>query len=131
MNLKPIDPQHSSTVYAWVLSPAFGPGIDPRANLFKSIDGGGQWSVVSPGPPGDYTLGCRTCLAIDPQNPGTLYAGTWKGVFRSIDGGATWSGVNTGLTSPYISSLAIDPVNTKKVYAGTFGGGLFAITFDQ
>ena len=126
-----IDPQNGGTVYAWVLSPVFGEGVQPRGNLFKSVDRGGQWSAVSPGPPADFMLGCRTCLAIDPQDPRTLYLGTLNGVFRSTDGGANWSGAYTGLTLPYISSLAIDPVNTKKVYAGTLGGGLFAINFDQ
>ena len=74
--------------------------------------------------------GCPACLAIDPQTPATLYAGTSSGVFRSTDGGAGWSPVNAGLTVPSVSALAVDPVNTKKVYAGTFGAGLFAITFD-
>src|SRR3989475_5314014 len=41
-------------------------------------------------------------LAIDPQTPTTLYAGTsGHGVFKSADGGGNWSAVNTGLTTPY------------------------------
>src|SRR5436190_20840916 len=41
-------------------------------------------------------------LAIDPQTPTTLYAGTsGHGVFKSTDGGGNWSAVNTGLTTPY------------------------------
>src|SRR3989449_2612036 len=40
-------------------------------------------------------------LAIDPQTPTTLYAGTsGHGVFKSTDGGGNWSAVNTGLTTP-------------------------------
>src|SRR5207253_9801225 len=48
-------------------------------------------------------------LAIDPQNPTTLYASvagtdangvpTVDGVFKSTDGGARWSAINTGPTN--------------------------------
>src|SRR3989442_10459591 len=44
-------------------------------------------------------------LAIDPQTPTTLYAGTsGHGVFKSTDAGGTWSAVNTGLSTPYGST---------------------------
>jgi hypothetical protein len=59
-------------------------------------------------------------LAINPQDPKTVYAGTWgRGVFKSIDGGASWDVVNSGLpTDPrFIESLAIDPQNPSTVYA--------------
>jgi photosystem II stability/assembly factor-like uncharacterized protein len=67
-------------------------------------------------------------LAIDPQNPNTLYAGGGAGVFKTTDGGASWSAVNSGLTSLLVTSLAIDPQNSNTVYAGS-AGGVFAITF--
>ena len=68
-------------------------------------------------------------LAIDPQTPSTLYAGTGNGVFRSTDGGASWTAVNSGLTSLAIDTLAIDPQNPSTVFAGTSGGGVFSTTF--
>ena len=49
-----------------------------------------QW--VSHGPEG----GRIYALAIDPQTPATLYAGTSVGVFKSSDGGGSWSAANTG-----------------------------------
>ncbi len=46
-------------------------------------------------------------LAIDPQTPITLYAGTWGGgVFKSTDGGGHWSALNTGLTNLFVNALA-------------------------
>src|SRR2546422_2610848 len=62
-------------------------------------------------------------LAIDPQTPTTLYAGTsGHGVFKSTDGGGNWSAVNTGLTTPYgaiwVNALAIDPQTPTTLYAG-------------
>src|SRR5207253_8617138 len=65
-----------------------------------------------------------TALAIDPQTPTTLYAGTSdRGVFKSVDAEATWS--LTGLTGIPITSLAIDVQNPSTIYAGTQGGGVF------
>lgn len=51
-----------------------------------------------------------TSLAIDPQTPSTLYAGT-GGVFKSADGGTTW--VNIGLTDTYVLALARSPRSTR------------------
>jgi hypothetical protein len=80
--------------------------------VFKSTDGGATWSSTSL---------TRTvwALAIDPQNPNILYAGTerWGRVFKSTDGGATWSG--TSLTRT-VWALAIDPQNPNILYAGKF-----------
>jgi len=47
-------------------------------------------------------------LAIDPQAPTTLYAGTrYGGLFRSADGGHAWA--PPGLTYTSVVSLAVDP----------------------
>src|SRR3989442_14101261 len=76
----------------------------------------GTW--ISNGPEG----GTIHALAIDPQTPSTLYAGTYgAGVFQSTDGGANWSAINTGLTKPYIGALALDPQTPSTLYARTDG----------
>jgi photosystem II stability/assembly factor-like uncharacterized protein len=82
------------------------------------------WTPV--GPEG----GNIAALAIDPQNPAVLYAGTAEGsgLFKSTDGGAHWVVANTGLTDTAVISLAINPQNTAILYAGTFSGGLFKST---
>ncbi len=63
-------------------------------------------------------------LAIDPQTPTTLYAGTsGDGVFKSTDGGTTWRAVNTGLDPRRCCfALAIDPQTPTTLYASTDGG---------
>src|SRR2546428_11386415 len=49
-------------------------------------------------------------LAIDPQTPTTLYAGTsGPGVFKSTDGGGHWGPVNTGPTTPLRPALGTTP----------------------
>src|SRR5205823_2585199 len=66
-------------------------------------------------------------LAIDPQVPATLYAGTYDGVFKSTNGGVSWSAMNTGLFNTNVRALAVGPQAPAILYAGTFGGGVFAI----
>jgi len=68
-------------------------------------------------------------LAIDPQRPTTLYAGTDGGVYKSTDGGASWRAINTtGLTNRNVWALAIDPQTPTTLYAGTRGGGVYKST---
>ena len=58
------------------------------SGVFKSTNGGGNWSPVNTGLTNTYVYD----LAIDPAMPTTLYAGTWGGgVFKSTNGGANWS----------------------------------------
>jgi photosystem II stability/assembly factor-like uncharacterized protein len=83
-----IDPHTPTTLYAGVRG---APG-----GVFKSTDGGASWSAVNTGLPDPSATDLAVfSLAIDPQTPTTLYAGTWFGVFKSTDGGGTW--VDTGL----------------------------------
>ena len=68
-----------------------------------------------------------TALAINPQTPDTLYAGTdGGGVFKSTDGGTNWTAMNNGLTNPAINALAINPQTPDTLYAGVnaYGGGV-------
>jgi len=84
------------------------------APVFAGIN---QWT--SKGPSG----GLIRSLAIDPQAPATLYAGTeGSGVFKSIDGGDNWNQTNTGLTRTIIFALVVDPTTPTTLYAGTEGG---------
>src|SRR2546426_559754 len=116
INALAIDPQTPTTLYA----SSSGVGV------FKSIDGGGNWSAVNTGL--DTTRCCIT-LGIDPQTPAILYAGATDAVFKSTDGGGSWH--PTGLTKPgfiFISALAIDPQAPATLYAGTYSSGVFKST---
>lgn len=88
--------------------------------LFKSTDAGTSWMHVSThsGLTGLNVL----ALAIDPETPANVYAGTTTGIFKSTTGGASW--IDTGISA---SSLAIDPVNPQIVYAGN-GCGVYKST---
>jgi N-acetylneuraminic acid mutarotase len=68
-------------------------------------------------------------LAIHPQTPDTIYAGTYGGgVFKSTNGGTNWTAINTGLTNTSVFALAIDPQTPDTIYAGTYYGDVFKST---
>ena len=104
-NALAVDPTDSNTVYV---------GTD--VGVFKSIDGGNNWTTMNVGlaPPGQITE--VNLLMIDPQHPNTVYAASLnrRGLFKSTDGAATWSTINSGLTLNgrplplLISALAMD-----------------------
>lgn len=73
----------------------------------------GRWTPVGPEAPGIVMT-----LAIDPQTPTTLYAGTQEsGVFKSTDGGATWHPRSRGLEGyASIRVILIDPHAPSTLY---------------
>ncbi len=87
----------------------------------------GNWSVESKIPELKVT-----CLAQDPNDLDTIYAGTREtGVWRSEDRGSSWQ--ELGLKGPVVKSLAISaqpekngPQIGKTLYAGTKPGRLFS-----
>jgi len=82
-------------------------GIEDAA-LFKSSDGGANWTELSglrkhdSGPhwqPGAGGM-CLHTIVLDPKNHERMYiAISAAGAFRSDDGGATWKPINKGLVS--------------------------------
>jgi len=105
-----IDPSAPEAVYA-------GSG----GGVYKSMDGGATWVLVKAS-----RAASVDALAINPSEPGTVYAGTFgKGIFKTADGGGHWSAVNSGLADTAINALAIDPADPLTVYAGSEDAGLF------
>ena len=128
-----IDPRTPGTLYAGTYG------------VFKSIDGGVNWTAASSGLAtssngGDGPYWDVRALAIDPQNPATLYAGTGRGLFKSQDGGASWNAAGAGLPThtvstetPAINRLVIDPQHGNTIYAvgdyySDIGGGILVFT---
>lgn len=67
-----------------------------------------------------------TAIAIDPNDPKVLYAGTENaGIYKSIDGGVSWLPTNNGINLYQVSSIVVVPQNPQTIYAGTSQFGLF------
>ena len=100
-----VDPSDPNIVYAGT-----------ENNVFKSTNGGTDWTATNGVPQGTQVL----ALAINPQLPNVLYAGTFgAGVYKSTDSGDNWTAVNNGLDNLYVYDLAIDPTSPDTIYAGT------------
>ena len=87
-----------------------------------------QWTRI--GPEGGQIL----LLAVDPQNPSTLYAESCAGIFTSLDAGATWTTGDSGLPLlpcpglPVPSqSFVLDPSHTGTAWVSA-GCGIYKTT---
>jgi photosystem II stability/assembly factor-like uncharacterized protein len=92
--------------------------------IFQSINGGETWVRTGPGwlgPPAVFSIVdfyFYPCLAVDPQQPSTVFAGMYGGgISKTTDHGGSWQAINVNL--PSVSVIAIDPVDSNIIYAGT------------
>jgi photosystem II stability/assembly factor-like uncharacterized protein len=131
-----IDPQNTNMLYA-------GTGGSPTTvdgSIFKSTDGGANWSAANSGLPTPSSGTYRTAkaLAVDPRNPDVAYVGfviqcvapvpcISGGMFKTTDGGASWNAVNSGLPDFGVTALLIDPQNTNTIYAGTVANSTLTV----
>jgi photosystem II stability/assembly factor-like uncharacterized protein len=107
-----VDPFSPGTLYASIYVPQ-------GRKVFKSSDGGATWKPASGGLPAGIVVGH---LLPDPKIPGTLYAGTSRGVYVTRNGGGLWTAMNEGLGEAPIRSLALDPLRPGVLYAGRADG---------
>ncbi len=127
-----IDPVNPSTIYAGITPTSTSISFSFAGGVFKSTDGGNSW--MAPG--NSLNLGPVNALAIDPDTPSTVYAGTRQGVFKSTDSGNSWIARNQGLSFTFVNALVIDPKRPSTIYIGTgarfmsgnFMGGIFKST---
>jgi photosystem II stability/assembly factor-like uncharacterized protein len=116
----------------WWDSDLVGPQFDSKSpatlyfGSYRSADGGEDWDRLGLDP---------IALAIDPQNPDTLYGAPqtaidlWSTsvtqfrsrVQKSMDGGKSWTALGREWQAYYISALAVDPRNSGVIYAETAG----------
>lgn len=104
-----VDPTNAEVVYFShaTLSQGF-----LNTGIYRSRDGGASWQAAEP-------VGAVSALAIDPQQPTTIYAVGGYGVAKSTDGGASWQG--SGSFALSVAALAIDPTDSAKIYTGGQG----------
>lgn len=112
-----VNPKTPTTVYT-ALQASHSGMYD--SGVYKSLDGGKNWVKTSEGMP--YTYEDVLSLAIDVNNPETLYAGViGYGIYKTTDDGKTWKASSNGLESSYPRTLIVDPNQSSIVYAGIEG----------
>lgn len=59
-------------------------------------------------------------LAVDPNRPGVVYAGTGDGLFRSSDSGISWDKIDIieSVSKTPIRSVAVNPFNSEEIIFG-------------
>jgi photosystem II stability/assembly factor-like uncharacterized protein len=95
--------------------------------VFRSRDGGATWERISPENPmaieNHSSLKNFVSVAIDPQNPDVIYAGTQHLPWKTTDGGAHWHNLKEGiLDDSDVFSIIIDPRKPSRVYASACSG---------
>jgi len=123
-----VAPKDSATALVCATGHAFDD--HPDRGVFRTRDAGKTWEKVLYVAP---DVGCAD-LAMDPQDPSTLYAGMWQhrrlpwfftsggpksGLFRSRDGGTTWERLTKGLPEGDQGriAIAISPAKPSTIYA--------------
>lgn len=135
-----IHPTNPEVAYAAVMGHLFGP--NQQRGVFKTTDGGKSWERVLFV---NEEVGVVD-LTLDPQDPDTLYASSWRilrtpyslesggegcGLHKSTDGGKTWvalherSGFAKGTLG--IIGVTVSPLDPNRVWAlvEAKDGGLF------
>jgi len=112
-----VHPESTQIVYA----------ASAAGGIFKTTDGGINWTAIFD----DYGPQSMGAVAIDPDNPDLIYAGTGEanasgdsyegtGIYKSTDAGQSWTLI--GLPESYhIGRILIDPSNSQKIYVAALG----------
>lgn len=95
--------------------------------VFRSRDGGATWERISPENPfateNHSSLKNFVSVAIDPQNPDVMYAGTRHLPWKTTNGGANWHNLKDGiLDDSDVFSIIVDPKVPSRVYASACSG---------
>jgi photosystem II stability/assembly factor-like uncharacterized protein len=92
--------------------------------IYRSDDDGERW-LARPRGLGNVIV---YDLALDPQNPSTIYLGLGDiGPWKSMDGGRTWARINDGYYEPYgrgsggVAAFAISPSDPQIIYSAVRG----------
>lgn len=106
-------PTNSSTVY--MTYSGYG-----TPHVFRTTNLGQTWTNITSNLP-DIP---HQSVAVDPEEPGSLYVGTDLGVFHSDDDGLSWEDYNSGLPPVMVLDLKVSNANGA-LRAATFGSGVF------
>ena len=109
INSVAVQPSNNQVVLVGGFGSCNNAGTLQGAGLYRSVDRGGNWSLVLSGRVEDMFF---------VPNSTTVYAAVaGSGVYRSLDGGANWSNMSSGLgVSGTRMRLAMAPSNSQIMY---------------
>jgi photosystem II stability/assembly factor-like uncharacterized protein len=119
--------KQSDTIVSIALHPA-NPRIlyvATNESVYKTRDGGSTWERMAT----DLSTYRVLSLALDPQHPATVYAGTMiDAVYKSPDGGQHWMPYNAGLKEhiSVVNQFVFDPRDSEKIYTATTVGVFYS-----
>src|SRR5215216_1148012 len=117
-----IDPVNPDVMYAAAVA----------GGIWKTTNGGTTWLPLN-----DFLANIAvTCMALDPSNSNTIYAGTGEGyfnadgvrgagIFKSTDAGAHWTRLSATASNTsffFVNDIVVSPANGQHVYAATRAG---------
>jgi photosystem II stability/assembly factor-like uncharacterized protein len=128
-----IDPSDPNRVYVAALGHVYR--ANPERGVYRTTDGGAHWKKILADAKDPDDVGAVD-LALDVQQPRTLYASLWAtrrppwsvyapsnmpggGLYKSTDGGDTWTRLSGGLpTDDFVGKIgvAIAPSNPNRLY---------------
>ena len=89
--------------------------------VFRSNDSGKTWDRITP--LGDLELRNLDSLAIDPQNPEIIYAGTFHLPWKTMDGGKNWEPIHSGMIDDSdVLNMQVDSSNPQRIFASACSG---------
>jgi len=95
--------------------------------VFRSKDAGATWERMTPENPevleNHASMKNFVSVAIDPQNPDVVYAGTRHLAWKTSNGGQSWHNIKDGmLDDSDVFSIIVDPKMPSRVYASACSG---------
>ena len=109
----------ANKAYTYVgLAGETAPGRNVNSGIYRLAEGEKEWELKGNGLPETPAI---RALAIHPQKPEIVYAGTQDGPYRSTDHGENWEKVNVPDHGQPVWSLLYSPRNSNVMYAGYEG----------
>ncbi len=120
---------HGKSVRAMAMAPSDHSllVIGALQGVFRSRDGGATWDRITPENPdvleNHASMKNFVSVAIDPQNPDVIYAGTRHLAWKTTNGGQTWHNIKDGmLDDSDVFSIIVDPKVPSRVFASACSG---------
>jgi photosystem II stability/assembly factor-like uncharacterized protein len=93
-----------------------GAASDRPGGMFRRAVGDDRWEALTKGLPEGTEV---RAIAVHPEDPQVIYAGTQDGPYRSRDRGERWEKLAFPDPAMVVWSIAFHPQNARILYAGT------------